>query len=76
MQMQRVIQVNIMKIISNKNWLYLGVVLLISTLLSVVVKYVLPLFIETYSKPLLWLAILFPAAVISLVLLWSKDSTT
>lgn len=65
-----------MKIISNKNWWYLGVVLLISTLLSVVVKYVLPLFIETYSKPLLWLAILLPAAVISLVLLWSKDSTT
>jgi hypothetical protein len=63
-----------MKMISNKNWLYLGVVLLISTLLSVVVKYVLPLYIETYSKPLLWLAILSPAVVISLVLLWSEGS--
>lgn len=70
------IRANTMKSISNKNWLYLGGVLLISTLLSVGVKYVLPLFIETYSKPLLWLAILFPSIGISLVLLGSKDSAT
>ncbi len=67
---------NAMKRISNKNWLYLGAVLLVSTLLSGIVKYVLPLYIETYSKPLLWLAILFPSIVITLVLLWSQDSTT
>jgi hypothetical protein len=65
-----------MKMISTKNWLYLGGVFFVSAVLSAVVKYALPLFITMPSKPLLWLAILFPAAAMTLILLNSKDFPT
>ncbi len=45
-----------------------GAMLLLSTGLSALVKYVLPLGITTYTKPGLWLVILTPVTLLALVL--------